>query len=358
MNYRKKRTVLLLALALPVQIGLLQILKHYPSFVETYYSQGLYPILSKISRYVFGWIPFSIGDLFYLFISIYALRWMFKNIKRLHREPLWFLTEIVATLSIVYFVFHLLWGFNYYREPLHKTLALERDYTTEQLISTTQRLIAKANTLHRSLGYPDSVKIDLPYTQKEVFKKSLNGYENLKKTFPQLAYSPKSLKKSGWSLGLSYMGYSGYYNPFSGEAQVNNLIKNYKFPVVSCHEEAHQIGYAAENEANFIATLATLHNDDPYIQYTGYIFALRYCVNEIARRDRPAYEEIITTINPGILESYREMREFWASYQNPFEDFSKAFWDQFLKASNQSQGIMSYSYMVALVVNYFEDKPF
>jgi hypothetical protein len=358
MNKRKKRTLLILALALPLQVGLLQILKHFPGFVETYYSQGLYPVLSKISRYIFGWIPFSVGDIFYLFIIILAVRWIYKNLKRLRREPIWFFMEIIGTISMFYFVFHLLWGFNYYREPLHKTLALERDYTTEQLMTTTHRLISKSNSLHRELGYADSVKIDLPYTQQEIFDKSLNGYVNLQKAIPQLGYSPKSLKKSGWSLGLSYMGYSGYYNPFSGEAQVNNLIKNYKFPVVSCHEEAHQIGYAAENEANFIATLATLHNDDKYIQYSGCIFALRYCVNEIARRDRAAYDEIIKTINPGILESYREMREFWASYQNPFEDFSKAFWDQFLKASNQSEGIMSYSYMVALVVNYFEDKPF
>jgi hypothetical protein len=51
------------------------------------------------------------------------------------------------------------------------------------------------------------------------------------------------------------------------------------------------------------------------------------------------------------------MREFWMDYENPFEDISKAFWDQFLKANNQSKGIMSYSYMVALVVNYFEDRP-
>jgi hypothetical protein len=70
------------------------------------------------------------------------------------------------------------------------------------------------------------------------------------------------------------------------------------------------------------------------------------------------YEELIQTINPGILASYKEMREFWLKYKNPFEDFSKGFWDQFLKANNQSKGIMSYSYMVALVVNYFEDKPF
>ncbi|GAB5399733.1 MAG: hypothetical protein Aureis2KO_13180 [Aureisphaera sp.] len=250
-----------------------------------------------------------------------------------------------------------MWGLNYLRTPLHKTLELDRGYTTEELVETTKRIIAKSNELHRQLGFADSTKIDLPYSQKEIFDKSINGYKNLEKEYPNLHYSPKSIKKSGWSLGLTYMGYSGYYNPLTGEAQVNNLIKTYKFPVVSCHEQAHQIGYAAENEANFIATLATLHNDDPYIQYTGYIFALRYCVNEIARRDMDTYKAILPTINYGILESYREMREFWESYENPFEDISKLFWDQFLKANNQSKGIMSYSYMVALVVNYFEDRP-
>jgi hypothetical protein len=234
---------------------------------------------------------------------------------------------------------------------------LESDYTTEQLLKTTDRFIEKSNTMHRELGFADSVKIELPYTQKEMFKKTLNGYKNLEKEFPQLAYSPRSIKKSGWSLGLTYMGYSGYLNPFSGEAQVNNLMKTYKFPVVACHEEAHQIGYAAENEANFIATLSTLHNDDMYMQYAGYIFTLRYLINEVARRDEAKYEELLTQINPGILESYKEMRDFWESYQNPFENFSKMFWDNFLKANNQSRGIMSYDYMVALVVNYFEDKP-
>ena len=354
----QNRTPLILTALLPVQIIVLQILKKFPEFIEEYYSLGLYPILSKMSRYLFGWIPFSIGDVFYILISIMALRWLYKNLKRLKFEPVRFFLDITATLSIVYFVFNLLWGLNYYRVPLHKSLGLERDYTTEQLISTTERLIAKANNMHRQLGYPDSVKIDLPYTQQEVFKKTSNGYDNLRLTYPQLSYHPKSIKKSGWSLGLTYMGYSGYYNPFSGEAQVNNLIKTYKFPVVSCHEEAHQIGYAAENEANFIATLATLHNDDPYIQYAGYIFALRYCVNEVSRRDIEVYHVLVDTINPGILASYKEMRDFWANYANPFETFSKGFWDQFLKANNQSQGIMSYSYMVALVVNYFEDKPF
>ena len=352
----RKRTRLILALLLPLQLVLLQVLKNFPDFVETHYSQGLYPLISKIPRYLFGWLPFSIGDVFYLLIGILAIRWLYKNLRRLSFEPIRFFVDIFATLSIVYFVFNLLWGFNYYRVPLHKTLNIKTDYTTEQLISTTERFIAKSNELHRELGFADSVKVVIPYTQKEIFNKSVNGYKNLESDYPHLAYSPKSIKKSGWSLGLTYMGYSGYYNPFSGEAQVNNLIKTYKFPVVSCHEQAHQLGYAAENEANFIATLASLKNDDAYIQYTGYIFALRYCINEIARQDIDKYNELIKTVNPGILASYKEMRDFWARYQNPFETISKLFWDQFLKANNQSKGIMSYSYMVALVVNHYEDK--
>ncbi len=352
----QKRTSLYLTVFLVVQIIALQLLKHFPEFVEKYYSLGVYPWISKISRFLFGWVPFSVGDVFYALIIIIAIKWLYTNIRRLRKDSLYFFLDISAAVSVVYFMFNVLWGLNYYRLPLHKSLQLNNDYTTEQLLKTTSFFIEKSNKMHRELGYADSVKIDLPYTQKALFEKSQNGYKNLAQEFPQLYITPRSIKKSGWSLGLTYMGYSGYLNPFSGEAQVNNLIKTYKFAVVTCHEEAHQIGYAAENEANFIAALATLNNDDPYIQYAGSIFTLRYLINEIARRDIKKYEELLTTINPGILKSYKEMRDFWKSYENPFEDFSKLFWDSFLKANNQSRGIMSYDYMVALVVNYYEDE--
>lgn len=354
----QKKTRLILAIFLPVQLVILGVLKFFPNFIEAYYSNGLYLFISTISRYLFGWIPFSIGDIFYLLMITLAIYWLYRNVRRITFEPIQFFLDLLATISIVYFVFNLLWGLNYYRVPLHKTLDVETDYTTAKLISTTKRLISKSNKLHRSLGFSDSVKVEVQYTQEDIFKKSIAGYKRLETKYPSFAYSPRSLKKSSWSLGLTYMGYSGYYNPFSGEAQVNGLIKTHKFPVVSCHEQAHQLGYAAENEANFIATLATLASEDDYIRYTGYIFALRYCINEIARRDQDIYRDLLTTINPGILESYKEMRDFWKRYQNPFETISKLFWDQFLKANNQSKGIMSYSYMVALVVNYYEDKPF
>jgi len=347
----------ILALLLPVQYLVFLGVKQFPGFIEKYYSQGFFPVYSKLNRMAFGWIPFSIGDIFYTLIIIAAIVWLYKNFRKFFSEPVLMIADLLARISVIYFFFHMIWGFNYHRQPLYKNLNIDKSYTTEELVAVTKRLIDKSNELHRKLGYADSTKIDLPYSQKEIFDKSIEGYKNLEKVHPELGYSNLSLKKSSYSLFLTYMGYSGYYNPLTGEAQVNSKIKTYKFPVVSCHEQAHQLGYAAENEANFIATLATLHNEDPYIKYTGYIFSLRYCINEIARRDMTQYEELLPTINYGILESYKEMREFWKSYENPFEDISKLFWDQFLKANDQKKGIMSYSYMVALVVNYFEDRP-
>jgi hypothetical protein len=114
--------------------------------------------------------------------------------------------DIAATLSIVYFVFNLLWGFNYYRIPLHQTLNLDNEYTTEELIRTTERLIVKSNELHRQLGYADTAKIELPFTQKEMFKKSINGYQNLEKEFPNLAYSPRSIQKKWVELSAYLYG--------------------------------------------------------------------------------------------------------------------------------------------------------
>lgn len=355
--FMKKKTKVILTLLFILQLVGLRLLAHFPETVERYYSLGVYPLISKIFRYVFGWIPFSVGDLFYLILIALAIRWVVLHIKSVRKKPISFFLSITATLCIGYAVFNVMWGFNYYRVPLHKTLQINSEYSTEELLTVTNKLIAKANHLHTRLSFSDSGVVEIPYEQHKIFKLSTNGYENLSHRFPTLEYRPKSIKKSGWSLGLTYMGYSGYYNPFTAEAQVNNKIDSYLFPVVVCHEEAHQLGYAAENEANFLAFLASSHNEDVYMQYAGTLFALRYCVNELARQDKALYDEIIKDVHPGILQAYKEMRDFWNSYHTPLENVSKLFFDTFLKANNQERGIKSYSYMVALVVNYDKKYP-
>lgn len=346
-----------LTIFLVVQIVIVSILKKSPEFIEQFYSNGLYVFISKLMHYSFGWIPFSVGDILYTLAGIYLLRWLFLNRKRIYKDTIKWLLDVGATLSLAYFAFHLLWAYNYYRQPLYKSLDLEADYTTEQLVSFTKRLIAKSNSIHLELSQNNSLKIDLPYSKAEIFNKVKDGYDELSKEYPHLKYHPKSIKQSLYSLPLTYMGFSGYLNPFTNEAQVNGLIPIYKFPTTACHEAAHQLGYAAENEANFIGSLAAIHNEDPYFKYSGYTFALRYCIVEIYRRDPELYENMLITINKGILKNYQEVQDFWLSHENPIEPFFQKTFDNFLKANNQSDGMKSYSYVVALLVNYYENQP-
>ena len=351
-----KNTKLLIALGLIPQYILIKILSRYPDFVEHYYSHGIYPVISTWFRYILGWLPFSFGDAVYTFTTIYALRWLYKNRKRLRKDTKHWIIDILSAVSVFYFAFHVLWGINYYRLPLHKNLNLNADYTTEQLINVTEKLIKKTNSLHLDIVKNDTIKVDLPYSKSDILKLVPLGYENLKTDFPHLEYDAKSIKKSLYSYPLTYMGFSGYLNPFTNEAQVDGIIPIFKFPTTASHEIAHQLGYAAENEANFIGFLAASNHDNLYFKYCGYAFGLRFCLNEIYMRDECLFEDMVADVNKGILKNYKETREFWEAHENPLEPLFKIFYGNFLKVNNQTKGMESYSYVVALLVNYFEDK--
>lgn len=355
MMLNKKK--LIIALSILPQYIIVKLLASYPKFIETYYSNGVYQFTSKILRYVFGWIPFSIGDILYTIAGVYLIRWFILHRKRLRFDTKNWLVDVFSTISIVYLAFHIFWGMNYYRIPLHKSLDIDYKYSTEELINVTEAFIEKSNAIHLTITGNDSVKVKVPYSKKDLFNKTMDGYKVIAKEHPIFAYKAKSIKKSIYSLPLTYMGFSGYLNPFTNEAQIDGLIPLYQYPATACHEQAHQLGYAAENETNFIGYLASINNPDIYYKYSGYVSALRQCLNEVYRRDKESFELLKTKINKGILLNFQESYTFWNNYKNPLEPVFKVIYSNFLKANNQDKGIESYSYAVALLVNYYKEKP-
>ena len=352
----KKKGLYILAFLLPVQIVFIIFLAGYPEFVENWYNRLIYPEISKLMRYGLGFLPFSLGDLLYTFFGILIVLWIIRRFKHKFRNPRFWIIDAMATLSIVYACFHIFWGFNYYRLPLHKALEIEKDYTTQELYSLSEILITESNKLHNQLAENDSVSVVIPYSKDEIFEKTIAGYANISKDYPELIYKGESLKRSLYSIPLSYMGFNGYLNPLTGEAQVNTQIVSYKIPTTASHEIGHQLGFAKENEANFIACLSTMNHPDAYFRYSGYTFALRYCLSELYRRDPEKFETLKAKMNPGILENYREVEDFWLAHQNPFEPLFQAFYNRFLIVNNQADGMKSYSYVVALLVNYFSEE--
>ena len=345
---------IILCLSLLPQYFFIKVIAKYPEFVETYYSKGIFLVISKFLNTAFKSIPFSVGDLLYTALIVYVLHWTVKNLKRLRTHPIAWVLDVLSFVSLLYFMFHLFWGYNYYRVPLHTTLNLNSSYSTEQLKSVIHRLVLKTNRLHVAITNDSLLKSSLPYEFVELTEISQAGYSQLERVYPHFKHNGQNSKKSLFSIPLSYMGFSGYMNLLTLEAQINAAMPLNSMPTTIAHEQAHQLGYAAENETNFIAFIASIYNKNPYFNYAGYKFALRYCLQELSKRDPGAYESMLCSINPGVLEDYKETFEFWSAYNNPMEPLFKMFYSHFLKANNQVKGIESYSYVVALLVDYLE----
>ena len=343
----------ILSLLLPVQILLVKLISHFPNSVERYYSNGIYPLISKIFRFIFGWVPFSVGDIFYFLLGLFLLIGIVKWIKSKFRNTKQQLFKLGAYLSVFYFLFHILWGLNYYRNSLYTNLQLEqKPYTVEDLDTLTKKLIDNLEYAQSQLVVNDSIAVVVPYSNNEILKKTKSVYTNFSESYPEYNYKTVSLKKSLFSLPLSYMGFSGYLNPIFGQAQVNSKVPKVSLPAISCHEVAHQLGIGFENEANFIGFLAASKSNDYYFKYSAYIKALRFSIAGLYYMDEKLANEYIDRIPKGVLKNIKESEEFWMSYQNKLEPFFKIFYDGYLKVNQQKEGMKTYSRMIDLLIAY------
>ncbi len=339
-------------MALLPQILLVKWLAGHPDWVENYYSEGIYPLISRFLRILFGWIPFSFGDLLYTALTIMAVRYLYLRWRSILKKPLLFFRNVFTTLSIVYFVFHLLWGLNYYRIPIEEKLGITTDYTPAALEAIGKKLVERANSLHFQITKDSSLLVSVPYSTGEIYKKTYLGYQQIKEEHPLFEYKTRSLKSSIYSLPLTYMGYGGYLNPFTNEAQVNAKVPLFRLPSISGHEVGHQVGYSAEDATNFIGFLVTSRNEDPYFQYASCTHALAYCLSELSVTDPEVFDDLYGSLNEGVKKNYKELVTFWQAYQNPLEPIFKAVFNIFLKANNQEKGIESYNAVVGLLIGY------
>ncbi|SEB39543.1 Protein of unknown function [Tenacibaculum sp. MAR_2009_124] len=349
-----KKTIVL-AILLPFQYLLVQFLSQNPVWIEKYYSTHFFPFVSKTLRILLGWIPFSFGDIVGFVLLFLFIKSLFQLIRSKFKNFISKTITLIAYLSVIYFCFYAFWGLNYFREPLAKKLNLQQSsYTTQQLLKTTDSIISLLNRSHFNITKNDTLEVIVPYSTREIYDLAPNGFHEVSKTHPEFAYSSPSIKNSIVSVFQSYNGTSGYINPITGEAQVNSLIPKTGYPATTCHEMAHQIGWAAENDANFIGFLTSINNSDLYFKYAGYRMAYQYCIKELFKRDKNLAQTLKAKVHKGVYKDYKHSYLFWKSYENPIEPYFKKGYNSYLKANNQTKGISSYSYVVDLFIAYFE----
>ncbi len=342
---------LLIVLALAVKVFSL-----FPAGVETYYTYGAYPFISRLQRTLLGWIPLSIGDLLYTAVLILLLVRGGRALRRMARGRLTRAGTAAALrnglfwILFVYVWFNLLWGLNYDRQGIARQLRLEmKTYTLAQLDTLTGVLEERLNFFAADSAAQRRAAF---YSKRNLFREAAVAYQAASATYPFLTYVPRSIKPSLFSYLGNILGFQGYYNPFSGEGQVNTTIPVFMQPFVACHEIGHQLGYAKENEANFAGFLACRRHPSPVFRYSVYFDMYNYAIGELYQKDSVAARRHLNQLHPQVRADFREMNRFFDRYRNPLEPLVTWFYGRYLRANNQPAGHRTYSEVVAFLIAY------
>ncbi|WP_232825992.1 DUF3810 domain-containing protein [Chitinophaga alhagiae] len=317
------------------------------------YFHRWYVFISTVLRKVLGKIPFSIGDVIYgvwvIMFVVFLLRIGWDLVCGRWQQLLYRFLQGVRWLLSVYFVFLLFWGGHYRRTTPVAELGFDvKKYTTADLYLLADTLVTLTNRDKAAL-HP---RPDTHYSA--TFRAAAENYRQAARTWPELAYTPVSLKPSLYSSYLNYLGVTGYLNPFTNEAQVNTRIPAFLQPFTTCHEIAHQLGYAPEEDANFIGYITASRSADPRFRYAANFEMLLYTLRQLGRRNGYMARLIWNRADITVREDVRAMILFYRQFEGPLDDYSAVLYDQYLKANRQQQGIRSYSEVVGWLMSYYK----
>ncbi len=345
--------VLLIVFAIAIKF-----IASHPFWVEAHYSSGIYPLISKVQRAIFGWVPFSLGDVLYAFIGLIVCVKTGQLIKTLLKKQvnrhylLIGLRQLLFFFLFLYVTFYAFWGLNYSRQGIDYQLSLDIKEINIQDADTLTGLLQQR--LNYFANLVNEAERDSFNRKKNLFEKANEAFLYAANSQSFLSYTPPSIKPSLFSYAGNYLGFQGYYNAFSGEAQVNTTIPRCLEPFVTVHEIAHQLGYAKESDANFIAFIACKSLPENSFQYSMYLDLYNYAQSELFQKDSLLAISYQNKLHPQALMDFEECRVFYQRHQNPVEVMITWLYGSFLKANNQPEGKRSYSRVINFLVAYYK----
>lgn len=318
------------------------VLPYRPAWTIIYADYVFVPFQS-LRNIIFGWSQLSFGDLLYLFLGILILvvivKWVYYliTIRRNSTKLLHSFFNTAITVSFIYLMFFIGWGGNYYKPSLTTYWQMDKSewHNDSSEIIYDKFLINKLNI------YAAMYK---PMQFKQVRKDAMVYYRA--HTDCKARLHGLNIKPSIYGFLMQNLGIQGYYNPLTGEAQVNRFLPEFMLPFVVVHEMAHQAGIAAEDDANLLAYTISIKSGDPSFRYSAYLNMWLYNHNRIRRRDSATANEMRRQLNPLTLHHLDVLKKIRDKYRSSFSVYSSSMYDVYLKMLQQKEGIMSYNQAV------------
>jgi Protein of unknown function (DUF3810) len=319
------------------------------SFIERFYSNGIYPLFQSALTPVTNLFPFAVVDVLGMALVIALPAWWIVRMARAGRGRR---LKTAASLSLqtlviaaaLFIGFQLLWGFNYERKPLVSKLDYdEQRLSPGNLRELTRQTIERLNSEYaaaRGDHQPDEL------SWRGQLHASLN--QTVKQLGNRRGIAAATPKTSLLNFYLAAAGVEGFVNPFGHEVILNREALPFEKPFLLAHEWSHLAGFADESEANFVGLLACLQSDAAALRYSGLLALYQYTPAPPADEAKLA---AMPRLLPEVVADLKAISEREARHRS--ETISRAQWamyDRFLKASGVEAGVASYSQLVRLVL--------
>lgn len=321
------------------------------------YDRHIFNPFQSFRGKIFCALPFSIGDIIYILGGIWLLMTLIKWIRFIirfgqYKERLGLsVLSTINTILFVYLFFFIGWGANYYKMPLTEYWGLrERDRTdTAWMHDPVLRKQVRTQDSLALIAYDSFLvnKLNIyaphyhPMPLKEISERAKDYFS---------AYTDCKVKGNGLGIKPSLFGYfmirlgiEGYYNPFTGEGQVDKTLPAFLMPFLISHETAHQAGIAAEDDANLLAYALCTSTDDSTFRYSSYLDIWQYTHYRLWRRDSVSAKRFEGELNKLTRAHIDTIEQISEMYQNQFAHYSGKLYDSYLKMQDQKKGIRSYS---------------
>ena len=341
-----------------IMLGLQWLAKRFTQLVDM-----VYPFLTReIQGFLAGWsgnVDFTVWQvLVMLIVAVLAasivlmivLKWNFFQ----------WMGWILAGASMIWLLHTGIYGLNYYASPLSQDIRMGdySAYVQENLEDATLYFLSQANELAKEMPRDEQGNLQTG-TFQELAEKAGSGFETLVFTTGSVFGGNTSpVKELAWADFYTSMGITGVHMPITGEAAVNPQTPAVSLPYTMCHEMAHRMCIATENDANFAAFLACLANEDPAFRYSAYFMAYRYCYNALMAEGTAdavaAAARIDLQVNAYLRFDINRYNHFFSSHRNEtLSVVGDTVNDTYIKVSGDEQGTASYGKVSDLLVNWY-----
>lgn len=355
---------------IPVLVSVIMVLIYVIAMISRpfadLYVQNIFPHISDVFSFVTGLLPVSVGEIMVILaillviIGLPAAVLLIIFRKRSRRKitgitvltVLWVLTYIITTETLNCFVM-------YRTTPMSEQFYDSEGHTRAELKELYGMLIGLAN---ETAPLVPRDKDDRFYLTADVCTEARAAMKKAAEQFPQLdGYYPQP-KPIQFSYFMSQSHLSGIYFPFSLEANYNDDMVRTNLPDVVCHEYAHLKGFIQEDEANFIAYVATTSSDNIEFRYAGYLEGLEYVHNQIYENDITEAFSLTDEISEQVRRDWFRFMpdDYWESNKKKevistekvSEASTKAL-DTNIKLNGREDGVEAYSMVVDLLLDYY-----